>query len=213
MNRSFRQSVVVIVTLTTLLALIQASQAQRRGRGGMRYGNVTAVQLLQVSDVQKELTLTDDQLTKARSIYEELAVGRGQVMATVPKEGGKRGPKIAELNKKADGEVESLLDPTQNKRMTELLLQVNGANELAKDNIQSALHLTDEQKKQLSEVRRENAKARREARANPDADRWAQNVELQKKADAKLMEVLTPEQKKQFEEMKGEKLDLDLLSL
>ena len=179
----------------------------------MRYGNVTAVQLLQLAGVQKELKLTEEQLAKAQSIYEKLAIGRGQVMATTPKEGGKRGPKIAELSKKADTEVESLLDPTQDKRMTELLLQVNGANELDKDNIQSALHFTDEQKKKLSDVRREIAKARREARSNPDGDRWAMNVELQKNADAKLLDVLTPQQKEQFEEMKGEKLEIDLLSL
>jgi Spy/CpxP family protein refolding chaperone len=179
----------------------------------MRFGNVTAVQLVQLADVQKELKLTDEQVGKVNAAFEELAVGRGQVMSTIAKESGQRGPKLAKLNEKSNADVKAALDESQRLRLQELLLQVNGAAELLNEEIQDQLHLTDGQKEKLKEVQRANAKARRDARADLSGDRWTAMVELQKEANAKLLEVLIPEQQKQFEKMQGEKIAIDLFGV
>jgi Spy/CpxP family protein refolding chaperone len=91
-------------------------------------------------------------------------------------------------------------------------LQVNGTSELANKEVREVLQITKEQQKKLLAIRHENAKARKEALANFEGDRMAKSVELQRKGDTKLLEVLTPEQRKQFEAMQGEKIDLKLFA-
>ena len=201
---------VMLVTVAFVCSAVEPSLAQRRGRGGMRAGNVTAVQLVQLDDVQQELELTSEQVEKINAIYETLAVGRGQVMSTIAKESGQRGPKLKELNEKANADATAALDETQQKRLRELLLQVNGAAGLYDAEIQTTLKLTDEQKEKLADIRRDAAKARRTVRADVSGDRWTAMVELQNDTNAKLLDVLTPEQQKQFEQMQGEKIEIDL---
>lgn len=194
------------------LALFQQAEAQRRGRGGLRPGNVTAAQLLMVDAVQKDIQLTDEQKSKVKAINEGVISGRKKLFAEISKESGDRAARVAELNKKAAADIEKLLDETQRKRLQEILLQANGATELNKKEIQEALKITKEQDAKLKEVRKENAKARQETLANLEGDRIAKMVELQKAADEKLLAVLTPEQRKQFEAMQGKKIELNLFS-
>jgi len=201
---------VVTLIIVVVVAVCGDATAQRRGRGGLRPGNVTHVQLLAVDAVQKELKLTDEQKNKVRQINESVTIGRKKLFAEVTKESGDRGPKIAELTKKATADIEKLLDEAQRNRLQEILLQVNGAAELAKKELRDALHITDEQNAKLKELRRENIKARQESLANYEGDRMTKMLELQKAADEKLLSVLTPEQRKQFEAMQGKKLELSL---
>ena len=211
MSRSTSRKL-LLATLAAGIALTicETSQAQRRGRGGMRQGHVAEVFLLQLPEVQVELKLTDDQKAGATSALEKLAAGRSEVIANVPKEGGQRGPKIKELTKQAAASVDALLDDTQRKRLHELVIQVNGPSELENEEVQTALQLTDEQKQKITEVNRENAKTRRDTMDNFVGDRWEKSTELQKEANRKLLDVLTPEQQKQFEAMQGKKIEIDL---
>lgn len=207
---TLRSILLALVAAGIVLTAAEVSQAQRRGRGGMRPGQVSEVYLLQLSEVQAELKLTDEQKAKAAATLEKLAAGRSEVIANLPKEGGQRGPKIRELAKQAAEEVGAILDDAQRKRLHELILQVNGPNALQDDDVQTALKLTEEQKKKLREVSRENAKTRREMMDSYVGDRWEKSQELLKEANQKLFDVLTPEQQKQFDEMKGEKIEIDL---
>ncbi len=207
-----RKLCVAILAATIVLSPAQVSEAQRRGRGGMRLGNVSAVFLLQLPEVQAELKLTDDQKAKAADVLTKLADGRSEVIANVAKESHQRGQKIAALAEQASKDVQALLDETQRKRLQQLLLQVNGPNELENKEVQAALHLTDEQKTKLTEVSRTNAKTRREALTDFVGDRWEKVNELHKAASQKLLDVLTPEQQKQFDEMQGEKIEINLFS-
>ena len=204
-----------IVTLTAtvgglLLAMSDIAQAQRRGRGGMRPGHVSEVLLLQLPEVQEELKLTADQKASAAATLEKLAAGRSEVIANVPKEGGQRGPKIKELAQQASVAIEAILDDAQQARLHELVLQVNGPNELESEEVQTALGLSEDQKKKLSQISRENAKTRRDTMANFVGDRWEKSKELEKEANQKLLDVLTPEQQKQFEAMQGKRISIDL---
>ena len=158
-----RNLCVAIFVAAIVLNSVRVSEAQRRGRGGMRLGNVSAVFLLQLPEVQTDLKLSDEQKSKAADILAKLADGRSEVIANVAKESHQRGPKIAALAKQADKDVQAMLDETQRKRLHQLLLQVNGPNELENEEVQEALHMTDEQKAKITEVGRANAKTRREA--------------------------------------------------
>ncbi|HZZ27081.1 MAG TPA: hypothetical protein VFE46_03665 [Pirellulales bacterium] len=185
--------------------------AQRRGQGGLRAGEATPSQLLQIEAVQKELKLTDEQKSQATKVNESLTSGRRQIFSENAKDSKERQPKLAELNKKLDAEVEQMLDDSQKKRLKEILLQVNGGAELQKEEIQKALNLTDDQKTKLAEVQKENTKARRDALAQVEGSaRTTKEAELYREGNQKLLSVLTPAQNKQFEQMQGEKIDVDL---
>jgi Spy/CpxP family protein refolding chaperone len=194
--------------LTTMLACPAA--AQQRSRGGMRPGNVAPARLLVVEAVQSELKLTDDQKAKAAEINETLSKSRRELFQKIAKDSHERSEKVAELDKKTDASIEELLDAQQEKRLKELLLQVNGASELLKSNMAEALQITKEQHKKLTEANRANAKAKKDALENFDGDRQAKTLELQREGDKKLLSVLTEEQKKKFEEMQGKKVSIKL---
>ena len=209
-SSTFRPVLLAVLAACLALSISKTSEAQRRGRGGLRQGHIVEVFLLQLPEVQAELDLTDEQKAGATAALDKLAAGRSEVIASVPKEGGARGPKIKELTKQATTEINALLDETQRKRLSELRIQVNGATELENEDVQSALHLTEEQKDRIAKVSRENAKTRRDTMENFVGDRWEKNVQLQKEANQKLLDALTPEQQKQFQAMQGEKIEIDL---
>ena len=206
------QTSVFVGGLILGLSMLQSAEAQRRGLGGMRPGNVSPARLLTRDAVQAELRLTEGQKAKAAAINETLTAGRHELFAEVAKDTGKRGPKVAELNRQAQAGIDKLLNDTQRKRFAELLLQANGASELNRKKIREALGITKEQQRKLAEVSRANARARREALADFDGDRVAKMVELQRAADKRLLGVLTEEQRNRFEEMQGEKIELNLFA-
>ncbi|MEX2310317.1 MAG: hypothetical protein WD738_22305 [Pirellulales bacterium] len=206
------QTSVCVGGLILALSMFQSAEAQRRDLGGMRPGNVSPPRLLTVDVVQAELNLTEAQKSKAAVINETLTFGRHELFAQVAKGTGKRAPRMAELEHQAQDSIEELLDDAQEKRLKELLLQVNGASELTKPEVRDALGITKEQRKKLADIRQVNAKARHEALANFDGDRLAKSLELQREADAKLLDVLTDEQRQQFDAMQGEKITLDVFS-
>jgi hypothetical protein len=209
-NFTFRKLCVAAMIASFVFASAETATAQRRGRGGVRQGHISPVYLLQLPDVQVELKLSDDQKAKAAAAIEKLATGRSEIIANVAKESGQRGAKIKELSDQAAAAVDAILDESQKQRLREVVIQVNGANELENEEVQLALQFTEAQKTQLKDVVRANNKTRRETMADFVGDRWEKSQELQEEANRKLLEVLTPEQKKQFEAMQGVRIEIDL---
>jgi hypothetical protein len=206
----FRDWMYLSIAIALTMMVVCPASAQQRSRGGMRPGNVAPARLLVVQAVQAELKLTDDQKKKAAELNETLSKARRELFQKVAKDSHERSEKVAELDKKTDASIEELLDANQEKRLNELLLQVNGASELLKPNVAEALQITKEQHKKLTEANRANAKAKKDALENFDGDRQAKTLELQREGDKKLLIVLTEEQKKKFEEMQGEKISIKL---
>jgi hypothetical protein len=201
-----------VVGVFVSLFLFQSAEAQRRAMGGLRPGNVSPARLLVVDKVQIDLKLSDEQKSKGAEINERLTAGRHNLFAEVKKGDGKRAAKLGKLDQKAQASINELLDDTQEKRLQELLLQVNGASELFKKEIRGALDITKEQQTRLAEVRQANAKARQDALTGYEGDRMAKLIDLQREADAGLLEVLTAEQRKKLEEMKGKPIKIDLFA-
>ena len=213
-NRNIWQPMwnVLCLFAVSLLICTSRAEAQRRDQGGMRPGNVSPARLLVIDEVQKELKLTESQKSKARPINERLTAGRQKLFASISRESGKRGPQVKKLNRAAESEIDELLDDAQEKRLREIWLQYNVAEGLDVEEVQQSLGLTEEQLTQIAEVKRNHAKAAKEALANFDGDRRAKQVELQKQLDAELLNVLTAEQRAKFYSMQGENVMIDLLA-
>jgi hypothetical protein len=192
------------------LAVSSNAYAQRRDRGGLRPGEASLARLLTLKEVQTDLKLSDKQKAEAADINNTLTEERHKLFAEVSKESRERGKKLTELEEKTSAKVNKLLDDSQQKRLREILIQVNGASELLKKDIQRELGVTDEQREKLVTINRENAKARREALKNEEGDKTAKSVELQREADKKLLAVLTEKQREQFETLKGKKIEIEL---
>ena len=206
----FTQFALVVLASATLI--MSPAHAQQRMRGGVRPGNVTSARLLAVGEVQTELKLADEQKTKASEINETLTTGRRELFKKVAKDSRERTEKVAELEKNADASVKELLNDEQEKRLGELLLQVNGASELLKKDVADALQITEEQQKKLVAANKANAKARKEVLEKFEGDRQSKTAELKTDEDKKLLVVLTDEQKKKFEQMQGKKIAIKLFS-
>ena len=213
----YRMSVPVRASCLSIVLigiLAQPVPAQRSGRSGLRLGNVSAAQLVVLEAVQENLKLTKGQKEKIDDAYDELLAARRKMFAEVPKESGDRGPKLIQLNKQTTTKIQALLDDSQRQRLKEVLLQVNGAAELLRDEIAAAIEITEDQKQKLVDIQRSNSKTRNDARKKLDGSsaqtRTAKMAELHRKTDEKLLEVLTAKQRKQFVAMQGKKMTLEL---
>ena len=209
-------SLFTAAAIALVLTTSDQAQAQGRARGGLRMGNVAPIQLLQVDEVQAELKLSTEQQEKADAAHEEFMTARRQIFDEVDKESGERGSKMKALKVKTAEKLMDVLDEAQRMRLREIGLQVNGASELDNKEIAEELKITPEQEKQLAEVRKANAKARREAlkalEEGGEGNRNETLSKLQAEGDKKLLEVLTAEQRKQFEAMQGKTIKLELFA-
>lgn len=193
-----------------LFGFVSSADAQRRDRGGLRPGEVSLARLLTIESVQNELKLSDKQKAAAAEINNALTEERHKLFAEVAKESHERGKKMAELEERTSAKVKKLLDEPQQKRLREILIQVNGASELMKKEIQEEIRVSAQQRQKLLDVNKANAKTRREALAKYEGDKNAKMVELQREADKKLLAVLTETQREQFEKLQGKKISIDL---
>jgi len=106
--------------------------------------------------------------------------------------------------------LEEILLPGQLTRLREIFIQQAGAEALNDEEVAGKLEIAEAQKTKLAEIRRANRDAMNEQMrglfggegGDRDAAR-AKMDELRKAGDAKLLAVLSPDQQKTFEEMKG----------
>jgi Spy/CpxP family protein refolding chaperone len=204
--------------LTVSLVLLAASPAfaQRQGRGqggpGGRGGfEMTPSALLRMEKVQEELKLTDDQkaqFTKISDKYkDELATARTDMNRE----------KMAELRKAEtedfDKAIPTVLKPDQAKRLKQLEVQAGGLRAFNKEDVQTALKLTDDQKKSIKESTDELTKDVQEMfqSAGGDRTKMAENMAkiqtMQKEALEKTVNSLNDDQKKEWKELNGEKFE------
>jgi hypothetical protein len=101
-----------------------------------------------------------------------------------------------------------ILLPAQLKRLNEIYIQTAGTAALQDEEVAKELGINDAQKVQLVKVREANNEAMRsqgrEAFAGLDGEaRAAKFAEMRKAADDKVLAVLSADQRRKFEEMKG----------
>jgi Spy/CpxP family protein refolding chaperone len=203
----------VIVAMVSQVALAQQGQG-RRGRGGAGGGGFgggppSSARLLTLKEVQDALKLTDDQKGKLEKINEAAQTDMRKAM----QDGGGR-EKMQELMASTTAKVNEILDAGQQKRLMGIEIQVNGAGAAADPAVAKELNLTDDQKKQLGEVRQKNMDAMREAfQGGRDQGGREKIQQLRDEANKSMLAVLTADQQAQLESLKGEKVDVDMSQL
>jgi Spy/CpxP family protein refolding chaperone len=213
MNQFLGKCLLVACVAAIVAVAADPAWAQRgRGMGRMRMFSPAFVASL--DEVQTDLKLTDEQKTEIATINDDT---RGKMRDLFSDGGPPDMEAFQKLNQEAAAEVEKLLEPTQVQRLQEITLQVNGASALNDAALREKLHFTEEQTAKFEEARDANRDAMQEAMDGMEdlsrEERRAKRDELRKGADERLLAVLTPEQKTEFEAMQGAPLEIDLSQL
>jgi Spy/CpxP family protein refolding chaperone len=200
----------VVLALTTS----SYAQNQQRGRGfGGGFGGfaLTETALLNAEKVQKELKITDEQKEKITAALREARPGGRDAFGGQNASQEERRKAVEEFQKKAaeaGKKAKETLTAEQSKRLREIYLQVAGTEALNNEEVAAALKISDDQKKQLATASEENRAKMRDAfqagGQGGNREEAARKIaELRTEADAKILAILTADQKKQLDEMKG----------
>jgi hypothetical protein len=115
--------------------------------------------------------------------------------------------RMVERAREEKAKLAEILLPHQIQRLNEIFIQQAGATALFDEDVAQQLAINDGQKAKLTEARQANEETRREqfreAFQLDENARRAKFEEIRKASDAKLIAVLTPDQQKKFEAMKG----------
>ncbi len=217
---------IVTVLAGLLLAAPALTQAQGFGggggrRGGMGRGPGGAAGLLMMDEVQKEIGITDEQQTELTKVMESLrpagGFNREEFLDLSDEERSKKFDEMRkegeERSKKAEESIKTLLKPEQWTRLSELRLQREGVRSLSREEVQTQLGLTDEQKtkvKTLTEAQSQGVGDFRNFREMSDEERTKAREEMEARRTAfekGMAEVLTPEQTETWAKLQGAKFE------
>jgi len=187
------------------LCLANFAQAQRPGGGGPG----GAAGILMIEEVQKELSITDEQKAKLR---EAMTGQRASFQELQNLSAEERRAKVTEMTNKIEETVKGILDAKQQDRLGQLRIQREGGAALARAEVAEKLSLTAEQKEQIAKIQKDAAPAAGTTnfRDLPEAERtklFTEMREKREKAAASLLAVLTADQKAAFEKLQGAKFD------
>ena len=227
MHRVSRLSVFAITMVLAgafaATAMAQAPEGSRRGSGrGMSRGSL--IGLLRIEQVQKEMKLSEEQTAKVREVVEKLGTEMREQYTALREieDRQERMEKTAALSDEIDGKVrEQLRDVVpreQMMRLYQIRMQIRSVTDSLENRyVAGRLKLTDDQKAKLAEVAKE-AQAKmselygkmRDASQDQRSEMYQKFRSIRSEGDEKALGVLTAEQKQAFEEMKGEKIELEM---
>lgn len=147
--------------------------------------------------VKKELKITDDQEKRAKDAFGDiLQVDGDRIMITMTGD-----TDLKELGKNAL----KVLDADQTKRLKEVWIQEQFGTAIADDEVAKELALTDDQRKSADKEIESAGQALMEMFQGGDhgPEMAKKALEVRKKAGEKMLALLTEEQKKKYEAMKG----------
>jgi Spy/CpxP family protein refolding chaperone len=218
-----------------LAVLVGTAAAQQQGQpGGRRPGSFGGagnfggpgaggpLSLLANEQVQKELELLPDQVADFTKLRDEMGSKMRERFAGMRelseedrrKKFDEMRPEMEKMQKEMQDKMKEVLLPHQNDRLRELFVQARGAGALEDEGIANELKLSDDQKKQIADVRqkqREKMGALFQNRGQENGDqRRSQFESLREESNKLTLDVLSSEQRDQFEKMKGEKADFEL---
>lgn len=159
-------------------------------RGGMRSGGP---RILMQADVQKELKLTDDQISQVKSKLRPPRRTQDSDTSGAPAQ--------MPTQKAQEAIVKGILTDTQFTRYKQLELQAAGPQAFLRPEIVKALTITDDQKDQIKTILESNRPTRPTSTdgssARPDF------AALNKKVTAKILAILTDDQVTKYKAMIG----------
>jgi hypothetical protein len=196
----------LVVGVAALIASPVMAQG-RRGGGG--FGGPGA--LINMEPVQKELKLTEDQVTKAKETVQATREKFQDEFAKLQDlDQSERFPKMAEINAKMTEETYTALakdwKPEQVKRLKQLGVQQGGLQAFMSPAVEKALKLTDEQKEKVRGFQGEMGEEMRGlfGGGGDPQDAAKKMAALRKEFTAKGVAILTDDQKKEWKELTGE---------
>jgi Spy/CpxP family protein refolding chaperone len=210
----------LLVVLAFVLGAAVADQAQAQRSGGRGRGSLLG--LLSIEQVQKELKLDDEAIAKVEKLREKI---RGEMTeqysaARNIEDREKRSAKNAELRNQYDQKArEGLRDVVareQMMRLYQIRMQVRDVvDSLENRYVARRLELNDVQKEKLAKINKDARAKRselfsgiRDASDEQRRERFEKYRKLRTETGEQALGVLTAEQKKAFEDMKGEKIEL-----
>ena len=209
----------VCVTVETTRAADDAAPGSNAGTSEPGRGSLA---LLRLEKVQQDLGLSAEQTDQIKKVVAEQAKAseaiRGQLENLTDEQ---RKAKLEELQatfkqrrKEIATKLDAILSADQRTRLHEIYLQVHGTAALNHQDIAEALKLTDDQRAKLKEIRAATVKsihdAAETARTSGDQAGLSKTVAaIAKEASAKALDVLTAEQRQQFDSMQGKKLEIN----
>jgi hypothetical protein len=214
------QLAVLVLAATALLVSQLKAQTQEKGRRGRNTaagsifgrGNLNAAALVSMEQVQKELNLTEEQITEFQKITVEMP-GLADLRDLSE---DKRRAKLLEIQKQimaandeAKRKIEEILLPDQRDRLDQIMLQLQGDRALSSDKWATKLGLSDEQRKQIQEA--QDAQDERVRRSIEEPRKDDSRQEMQKHRNEtrrKIRDVLTNEQRQKLTELKGKPFKL-----
>ncbi|PNY36908.1 hypothetical protein [Rhodopirellula sp. MGV] len=228
-----KQLSMALLCAAILSMIATDASAQRGGRGGFPgggpggpggfgggMGGGGVLGLLRIDEVKEEIDLLPDQAAAVEKINE----GRPEMERPDRNGGGFDREAMAErfekfrgemeaFNTKATEQLEEVLDPAQMERLQQIEVQVAGIQALQIERVAKALELSDADKKKIEETTNEGRQElfanMREMFQSGDRDSIREKMQTaQKDLEDKVMGLLTSEQKKQFEELKGKPFEM-----
>lgn len=223
-----RPGLVVGLLLGLSLVVAGSAAAQQQGQDGGRRrgfggggpggpGGGGEMSLLGNETVQKELELLPEQIADFGKLREESQTKMRELFSGAGDFGNlsdeerrakfdEMRPKMEEAQKELRAKMREILLPHQTDRLRQIFIQVRGAGALDDAEVAESLKITDDQKKQMAEVRESQGSKMRELfqnREGSDEERRAKFQTAMQEAGEKVLAVLTPEQREQFDKMKG----------
>jgi len=205
--------------LTAALACLIALPlfAQRPGRGGgFAEFRSSPTFLVTNKSVQEEIKLDDKQKEAVKEVSSKMfgGFGRGGGKGKVDREAAKA---AREEGQKALTKLIDELKPEQKKRLNQIAIQQSGVKAFEKDEVATALKLTDDQKKEIKEIAEETTKDLAEIAKDgftKDEEKRKENREkvakLTKEAIEKATKNFTSEQKSTWKDLNGEPFEVKI---
>jgi Spy/CpxP family protein refolding chaperone len=176
------------------------------------------LQLLQSDQIKTELSLTDDQIAQIKQVQSDLRTRLTKeydAIKALPKEKqiDEVEKKIEPLNKESRAKMDKILKPEQAKRAKEIILQIYGFGVLTRNDFTTELKITDAQKKKFNNISEQMVAKLKSTVEIPtgDAAQQAKSISnnrkrmanIVKESDKQVNAVLTAEQQKTLEALKG----------
>jgi hypothetical protein len=206
------------VAVVLLAAMAHAQEQQRPRQRGMG-GGLDALQLVRNEAVQKDIAVKEDQSGK----LQELLAAYQKDLAAIPQLSREDAQKLtdeerrtkAQEAREASSKVQDtyqkqlagMLDKTQLERLNQIRLQAAGPSAIGTPEVATALGLSREDRQKIQAALNELNQGRQRGERPTEEQRAA----LRDKLEAKLKELLTPEQLAKFEELKGKPFDVSQL--
>jgi len=221
--------------LAVVIAAASAVQAQDRpargqGFGGLGFGfGGMDIFLLQMPEVQKELTINDEQKGLIDAAMADI---RDQMQQGIRNFGGggaggfqnlseeernkliEEGRKrMEEFNKKSDETVKMILDDKQGERFGQLRLQRAGVLAFYRQDVTEKLGITKEQTDKMRKIQEDAPRVDFRALFNPNTsqeerDKLSKEMrDNQEKTNTNILNVLSDEQKEKWAKMQGKKFE------